>query len=131
MEGISLSTIKSMATMMGVKFPVAEAPANLVSEFIDKEIDVLLPPNADPELVGILKGVYVNLTNRDPNSVLQTLVKIHADIGELVRTLQTEQFIDEHPPVEIDGPEGEPELDDTIDPGESKSIEEYADETEE
>lgn len=124
MEGISLSTIKSMATMMGVKFPVAEAPANRVSEFIDKEIDILLPPNADPELVGILKGIYINLTNKDPNNALQTLVKIHGDIGELVRSLQMEQYIDDHPPVEIDGPEGEPDLDDTIDEAEEETEEE-------
>lgn len=86
--GISLSTIKSMATMLGVKFPTAEPPSNAVSEFMNDEIDKILPEGADPEIVSMIKGVYINTCNHDPNQALQTLIMVHEDIGELVRGLQ-------------------------------------------
>ena len=101
---ITASTIRSMATMMGMKIPEPEPPSNLVSEFIDKEIDLLLPQNADNGLVDIIKGVYITAVNRDPNAALRTLITVHNDIAELVRALQV-----------AEGPEGEPDLDDSID----------------
>lgn len=84
-----------MATMMGIKIPAAETPNNPVSVFVDKEIDLLLPPGGDTGITDMIKGVYIAIVNRDPNAALQTLVTIHNDIGELVRTLQAPDQIDD------------------------------------
>lgn len=104
---IDLGMIKSMSTMMGIKIPEAEDPTNRISEFIEVEIDKILPEDANPEIVDMIKGIYIRLTNRDPNSTLQTLITIHQDIGELVRELQMEQYVDAHPTADINEEEEE------------------------
>jgi len=107
---IDISMIKSMATMMGIKIPEVEPPTNRISEFVDETIDKMLPEAADPEIVRMVKGVYIRMCNRDPNRVLQTLIGIHGSIGELVRELQMEQYIDDHPPIapyDVEEPQSE------------------------
>lgn len=99
---INVSMIKNMAVAMGIKFPEAEEPNNPVSKFLSREIDILLPDNVDPEMLGLFRGVYINSANHDPNKALKTLVMVHKDIGELVRELQMEQYIDAHPTANID-----------------------------
>ena len=92
--------LKTMLTSMGSELPGKTSPTNVVAEFVDKEIHILMPGNED--VVDIFQGVYVGIANRDPNRVLKLLVCIHNDIGNLVKEIQTQELIDAAPPEEIE-----------------------------
>lgn len=95
---MDIGMLKGILGAMGAELPTAQEPTNLVAEFVDREVAALMPD--DPDIVDIFKGVYVGAANNDPNKVLGILIRVHRDIGELVRALQTERYIDDHPPEE-------------------------------
>ena len=86
MTGIDIGTLKNILAAMGAELPSAKEPTNKVAEFVDREVTTLMPD--DPDIVDIFKGVYVGAANADPNKVLGVLIRVHKDIGELVKDLQ-------------------------------------------
>lgn len=122
MEGISIGTIKSMSTMLGIKFPEPQEPSNRVAEFVNAEIDKLMPTGADQDILDIIKGIYVNAANANPNDTLKTLVMLHEDITVLVMDIQAANDDDEEP--EIVESQGDDEADMDESQGESTDEEE-------
>ena len=88
MKAMDIGTLKNMLSMMGASLPEPVAADNLVAEFVERELHLLMPADIDTEILDIFQGVYVGAANKDPNGVLKTLVRIHNDVGELVQSLQ-------------------------------------------
>lgn len=58
----------------------------------------------------LLKRIAVNIANENPNAVIESLVKIHNEIGVFI----TEMIAAAAPELpELPGPEGEPDLDES------------------
>ena len=78
-----------MAQMMGMMasvLPKPEEPNNKVSEFLRDTIGKLYPDR--PEVIGMIEGTIISISNADPDATLRVLVNLHNAIGEFVRGLQ-------------------------------------------
>jgi len=129
-----------MMAMLKTMLPEEPEPTNVVAKFIQAEMIKVLDESDE---AGVMSAIFVDVANNHPKDVLKSLIEVYNDIGEFVvslteisvsgehEALDNPDFVvvDDTAEIEDDdpGPEGEPELDDTIDEtNEPNEIEEAA-----
>jgi len=90
------SILKSIKPML----PKAQPPKNPVSEFIS---GLFTDQFNDAGELELLHTIAVNISNEDPNRVLELLVSAHNSIGAFVTKLTDGEFKEWQPPEVIDG----------------------------
>jgi len=71
--------------MVGALLPENITTENVVSEFVEKQFDIMFPGVED---VAVLKVLAIDISNKNPNAVLQKMVGFSNSVAAFVAELQ-------------------------------------------
>lgn len=74
--------------MCSALIPEGTVPTNVVSDFLAAEFEKIFPDVEDIQLIRLL---VLQISNSDPNAVLEKLVLVANDISEFVAVLNAEK----------------------------------------
>ncbi len=83
-----MNPMNQIMKMCSALIPEGTVPTNVVSDFLAAEFEKIFPDVEDIQLIRLL---VLQISNSDPNAVLEKLVLVANDISEFVAVLNAEK----------------------------------------
>jgi len=79
-----MNPMNQVMKMVGALMPTDVTTENVVSEFVEKQFDTMFPGVED---VAVLKVLAIDISNKNPNAVLQKMVGFSNSVAAFVNSL--------------------------------------------
>jgi len=83
-----MNPMQNIMKVVGALIPENVTTENIVSEFVEKQFDTMFPGVED---VAVLKVLAIDISNKNPNAVLQKMVGFSNSVAAFVNSLVIEE----------------------------------------